>query len=231
MTKKEELLEKLAEAIAAGDTQAAGSVAEEIVAAKIDPVEAVLRGATRGLEIVGDKYKRLEAFLPDLIQAGDAMKACVAVFKQHIKPEKMAELSRGKIVIGTVYGDIHDIGKNLVATMLAASGYEVQDLGISVPVKRFIEESENTKANVIALSALLTQTSYYQKQVIDYLRDANMRNKYYVVVGGAPVSPEWAKEIGADGYARTAVGATQLIKQLLTGGVKPPLAQPLIINQ
>ena len=94
-----------------------------------------------------------------------------------------------------------------------------------------MEEGEKVEAKVIALSALLTQTSYYQKQVIDYLKDAGIRSKYYVVVGGAPISPEWASEIGADGYARTAIGASQLIKQLVTEGVSPPLPQPLIINQ
>ncbi len=180
---------------------------------------------------MGERFQRLEAFLPELIQAGDAMKACVTVFQQHIKPERMAEISRGKVVIGTVFGDIHDIGKNLVATMLSASGFEVHDLGINVPVKRFIEESDKVGAKAIALSALLTQTSYYQKQVIDYLRDAGMREKYYVVVGGAPISPEWAAEIGADGYARTAVGSAQLLKRLVSEGVPPPLPQTLIINQ
>ena len=228
---KEGLLDKLAKAIADGDEQTAGTVAQEIIAAGIDPVEAVLQGATKGLDVVGERFQRLEAFLPDLIQAGDAMKACVAVFKQHISPEQMTEISLGDEVIGTVFGDIHDIGKNLVATMLTASGFEVHDLGINVPVKRFIEEGAKIGAKVIALSALLTQTSYYQKQVIDYLRDAGMRDKYYVVVGGAPISPEWAAEIGADGYARTALGAAQLLKKLVTEGVPPPLPQTIVISQ
>ena len=228
---KEGLLDKLAKAIADGDEQTAGTVAQEIIAAGIDPVEAVLQGATKGLDVVGERFQRLEAFLPDLIQAGDAMKACVAVFKQHISPEQMTKISLGDVVIGTVFGDIHDIGKNLVATMLTASGFEVHDLGINVPVKRFIEEGAKIGAKVIALSALLTQTSYYQKQVIDYLRDAGMRDKYYVVVGGAPISPEWAAEIGADGYARTALGAAQLLKKLVTEGVPPPLPQTIVISQ
>jgi corrinoid protein of di/trimethylamine methyltransferase len=227
----EELLDKLATTIADGDGQAAGAVAQEIITAGMDPVDAILRGATRGLDVVGDRFQRLEAFLPELIRAGDAMKACVAIFKQHIKPEQMADISRGKVVIGTVFGDIHDIGKNLVSTMLSAAGFEVYDLGINVPVKRFIEESDKIGAKVIALSALLTQTSYYQKQVIDYLRDTGMREKYYVVVGGAPISPEWAAEIGADGYARTAVGAAQLLKRMVTEGVPPPLPDTITVSQ
>jgi corrinoid protein of di/trimethylamine methyltransferase len=228
---KEELLERLAEAIADGDEQASGTVAQEVIAAGIDPVEAILEGATRGLDVVGERFQRLEAFLPELIQAGDAMKACVDVFKQHIKPEQMAQVKLGDVVIGTVFGDIHDIGKNLVATMLTAAGFEVHDLGINVPVRRFIEESEKIGAKVIALSALLTQTSYYQKQVIDYLRDAGIRNKYYVIVGGAPISPEWASEIGADGYARTAIGAARLLKRLVSEGAAPPLPQPMVISK
>ncbi|HUV56024.1 MAG TPA: corrinoid protein [Dehalococcoidales bacterium] len=228
---KEELMGKLAKTIIDGDEQAAGAVAQEIIAAGIDPLEAISQGGRKGLDIVGERFQRLEAFLPELVQAGDAMKACMAVLKPHINQQQTTEISQGGVVIGTVKGDIHTIGKDLVATMLIASGFEVHDLGINVPVKRFIEESEKVQAKVIALSALLTQTSYYQKQVIDYLRDAGMRNRYYVVVGGAPISPEWATEAGADGYARTAVGATQLVKRLLTEGVLPPLSQPVIINQ
>ena len=228
---KEELLDKLANAIADGDEQASGTIAQEIITAGIDPVEAILEGATQGLDVVGERFQRLEAFLPELIQAGDAMKACVEVFKQHIGPEQMAQVSLGDVVIGTVFGDIHDIGKNLVSTMLTAAGFEVHDLGINVPVRRFIEESEKIGAKVIALSALLTQTSYYQKQVIDYLRDAGIRDKYYIVVGGAPISPEWASEIGADGYARTAIGAAQLLKRLVSEGAAPPLPQPMVISK
>ena len=228
---KGELLDSLAIAIADGNIDSVVTVTKEVIDAGIDPLEAVLKGATRGLDVVGERYQRLDAFLPDLIQAGDAMKACVTALKEYLKPEQLAEIDHGNVVVGTVFGDIHDIGKNLVATMLAAAGFTVHDLGINVPVKRFLEEGEKVEAKVLVLSALLTQTSYYQKQVIDYLKDAGIRSKYYVVVGGAPISPEWASEIGADGYARTAIGASKLVKQLVTEGVPPPLPQPLIINQ
>jgi methylmalonyl-CoA mutase cobalamin-binding domain/chain len=142
----------------------------------------------------------------------------------------MGEFLLGNVVIGTVRGDIHDIGKNMVATMLTVSGFEVCDLGIDVPVKRFVEKAEEIKAKVIALSALLSQTAYYQHEVIKYLTDMGLREKYYVVVGGAPVSPEWATKIGADGYARTAIDAGQLLKRLLTEGVPPPLPQTLVVE-
>ena len=231
MGKKEDLLGKLAQTMIDGDDKAAADVAQEIIEAGIDAQEAISQGAIKGLDTVGERFQRLEAFLPELIRAGDAMKACMAVLKPHIKVEQMADIILGDVVIGTVKGDIHEIGKNLVANMLTASGFEVHDLGFDVPIKRFIEEAETVKAQIIALSALLTQSSYYQKHVIDYLRDAGARDKYYVIVGGAPVSPDWATEIQADGYARTAVGATQLAKKLVTGGATPPLSQPIIINE
>jgi len=228
---KDELLGRLAMAIAEGGIDNVMVVTQEVIDAGINPLEAILQGATRGLDVVGERFQRLEAFLPDLIQAGDAMKACVEICEKYLSPEQMLEVSLGDVIIGTVFGDIHDVGKNLVATMLTASGFKVHDLGINVPVRRFLEEGEKVGAKVIALSALLTQTSYYQKQVIDYLKDTGIRDRYYVVVGGAPISPEWASEIGADGYARTAIGASQLVKKLVTEGGPPPLPQPLIISQ
>jgi len=206
--KKEDLLGKLAQAMIDGDDKVATETAQAIVAAGIDVQEAITQGAIKGLDILGDRFQRLEAFLPELIRAGDVMKACMVVLKPHIKPEDSAELDLGDVVIGTVKGDAHDIGKNIVANMLAASGFEIHDLGFDVPVSRFVEEAGKNKAKIIALSALLTQSSYYQRQVIDYLRDSGVRDKYFVIIGGAPVSPEWAIEIQADGYARTAASIT-----------------------
>jgi corrinoid protein of di/trimethylamine methyltransferase len=227
---KEELLEKLANTIIDGDEQGAAEVAEEILSAGIDPGEAIKQGATKGLDEVGERFQRLEAFLPDLVSAGDTMKACLAVFIPHIRSEQMGDFLLGNVVIGTVRGDVHDIGKNMVANMLTVSGFEVYDLGIDVPVKRFVEKAEEVRAKVIALSALLSQTAHYQQEVIAYLRDVGLREKYYVVVGGAPVSPEWAIKIGADGYAKTAIDAGQLLKRLVAEGVRPPLPQTLVVQ-
>ena len=120
--------------------------------------------------------------------------------------------------------------KNLVATMLSVAGFDVYDLGINVQIRQFVEKAEEVNAKVIALSALLTQTSYYQHELIKYLEDAGLRKKYYVVVGGAPVTPEWAAEIGADGYGRTAIHASQLLERLVTEGVPPPLLQPIVVE-
>ncbi|MEE9549687.1 MAG: corrinoid protein [Candidatus Binatia bacterium] len=227
---RDELLDKLAKTIIDGDEQAASVVANEILSAGINPLEAIKQGATKGLDEIGERYQRLEAFLPELIRGGEAMKACMAVFMPHIKPEQESGLKLGRVVIGTVVGDIHDIGKSVVATMLTVTGFEVYDLGTDVPIKQFIEKAREVEARVIAFSALLTQSCYYQHEAIKYLRDAGLRGKYYVVIGGAPVTPEWAAEIGADGYGRSAVHASQLLKKLVTEGMPPPLPQPIIIQ-
>jgi corrinoid protein of di/trimethylamine methyltransferase len=230
MSNKDELLDKLAKTIVDGDEQAAGKVAEEILSAGINPLEAIKQGATKGLDEIGERFQRLEAFLPELIRAGEAMKACLAVFMPHIKPEDEDGIKLGRVVIGTVAGDIHDIGKSIVATMLTVTGFEVYDLGTNVPVKRFVEKAAEVEAKIIGLSALLTQSSYYQHEVIKYLKDIGLRKKYYVVVGGAAVTPEWATEIGADGYGKLAIHACQLAKRLVAGGLPPPLPQPIIIQ-
>jgi methylmalonyl-CoA mutase cobalamin-binding domain/chain len=227
---KDELMQKLAIAISEGDSEASASIALEIIEAGIDPLEAILKGATHGLDIVGERFERLDAFLPDLMRAGDAMKTCVTIFREKMPAADLSKAGLGKIVIGTVFGDIHDIGKNLVTTMLSAAGFEIHDMGIKVAVKEFAKKAEEVGADIIALSALLTNTSHYQRMVIEYLRDAGLREKYYVIVWGSVVSPEFASEIGADGYARTAVGAAELAKKLVSASEKPPVAETVIIN-
>ena len=227
---KEELLDKLTKVITDGDAGAATEVALEVLAAGIDPLEAIQQGATKGLDIIGERFQRLEAYLPELIRGGQAMKACLAVLTPHIDKSKDGGVALGKVVIGTVPGDIHDIGKSMVSTMLSVSGFEVYDLGVDVSVKRFIEKAEEVQAKVIAMSSLLTMSAYYQEELIIYLKDAGLREKYYVVVGGAPISAQWAAEIGADGYGKTAIDASHLIKRLVTENVPPPLPQPLAVQ-
>jgi len=227
---KAELLAELTKTISEADVEATSEVTQKILAAGIDPLEAIQQGATKGLDILGERFRRLEAYLPDLIRGGQAMKACQAILMPHISEGEAGDIMLGKVVIGTVATDIHDIGKSMVATMLSVGGFEVHDLGIDVPAKKFIAKAEEVKANVIALSALLTTSAYYQEEVIRYLVDVGLREKYYVVVGGAPVSSDWAVEIGADGYGRTAIDATRLLRRLLTEGVPPPLPQPLSVQ-
>lgn len=230
MGKKEELFEKLAKAIIDGDEKAASEISQEVLTAGIDALEAISQGGIKGLDIVGERYDRLEAFLPELVLAGDAMKACTAILTPHISAQKKGDIMGSKVVLGTVAGDIHDIGKSMVGTMLTVRGFEVYDLGIDVPVKKFIEKAEEVGAKVIAMSALLTLSAFYQAEVIKYLKDAGLRNKYYTIVGGAAASEEWAAEIGADGYGKTSIDAGLLVKRLLTEGVPPPLPQSLIVK-
>lgn len=226
----EELLSRLTEAVSEGDVETTNEVTRTIIDADINALEAIQKKAAQGLDILGERFRRLEAYLPDLIRGGQAMKACQAILMPYISEEKAGEARLGKVVIGTVSSDIHDIGKTMVANMLSVGGFEVHDLGIDVPVRRFIDTAVELNANVIALSALLTTSAYYQSEVIRYLEDVGLRSKYYVVVGGAPVSAEWAAEIGADGYGKTAIDATKLLRRLLTEGVPPPLKQPLAIQ-
>jgi corrinoid protein of di/trimethylamine methyltransferase len=226
---KEDLFKKLAEAIINGDEKGAVQEAKDILEAGVDPMEAIRQGAAKGLEEVGERFQRLEAFLPELMMAGEAMRACLEVLLPVISAERKGAFDLGRVVIGTVSGDIHDIGKNMVASILRINGFEVYDIGIDVSVKRFIEKAEEVKAKIIALSALLTTSANYQREVIRYLKDAGLREKYYIAVGGAPTNEVWAAEIGADAYAKDAFGASQVLKKLVVEGVPPPLPRPLVI--
>ena len=228
---KEDILAKLEQAVIDGDEEAASQVAQEVLDAGIDPLEAIQKGAVKALDILGERYLRLEAFLPELTLAGDAMKAVMAILVPHIKEEQAAGVSRGKLVIGTIYGEVHSIGKNLVATMAAINGFDVYDLGCDVQVKDFIAKAEEVKADIIGLSSLMTTSAYYQEELINYLKDTGLREKYYVVVGGGPITPQWTAQIGADGYARAAPEAAQLFKSLVAEGVPPPLSQPVTIGE
>ena len=215
---KHEILARLAEAVINRDENAAKKWAEKAISAKIDPVEAIQEGLARGLTIVGEKWKKLELFLPEVILASDVMKSAVEILKTQIKQN--TEIKRGKIVIGTVYGDIHDIGKNLVCTMLTVAGYEIIDLGADVEPAKFIEVAKKHNAEIIALSCLVSPSLEYQRDVIKLLEELNLREKYAVIVGGGAVTPEWAREIKADGYGRLATHAVEVVETLLKGGKK-----------
>ena len=209
MSSKEELINKLREAVVASDVETVVELAKEIVRrSDIDVLEAIEKGIAEGARIVGEKFERLEIFLTDLILAAEAMEAGVKVLLSKI-PKSKAPEKRGVVVIGTVAGDIHDIGKNIVAALLRANGFEVHDLGTDVPPVRFVEEAEKVGADIIAMSALMTSTVGVQKDVVEYLKDAGKRNRFAVLVGGGAVTREWAEEIGADGYGETAVDAVR----------------------
>jgi len=215
---KDELLRSMNEAIVAGDKGAAVALAADAVRSGANLLEVIEKGYVPGLQKVGELWEQGDYFLPELISSAEAMKAAMAVLEPELDRNKIVARKGGKVVIGTVEGDIHDIGKNLVASMLQAGGFEVFDLGADVKLERFVEKAEIVGAEIICLSALLTTTMTNQRRLIGLLRDKGLRDKYKVLVGGAPASRKWADEIGADGYAENAVAAVKLARTMIGQG-------------
>jgi len=209
------LFDEMAQSILDGEPDIAAALAKRAVAEGVDPLDAVNRGFLIGVNRVGEMFGCGEAFLPDLVLAGEAMKAAVAVLDPELAKGGRHRQTLGKVVIGTVQGDIHDIGKTLVATLLAAGGFEVHDLGVDISAEEFAETARQIGANVVGLSALLTTTMVYQKTVVESLDNLGLRPKVKVLVGGAPVTRTWAEQIGADGYSEDAIGAVAEAKRLM----------------
>jgi corrinoid protein of di/trimethylamine methyltransferase len=212
---KEDLFQAMAQTIIEGEAEEAERLARQAIEQGIEPVEAINRGYVAGLDEVGEQFGCGAMFLPDLVQAAEAMKAAVAVLEPEMARRGSSRHTLGRVVIGTVEGDIHDIGKTLVATMLSASGFEVYDLGVSVPLQKFVDKASEVGADIVGLSALLTTTMVKQRKIIEDLAKAGLRPKVKVMVGGAPVTRGWADEIGADGYSEDAMGAVAVAKQLM----------------
>jgi len=212
---KEEMLAGMAKAIIDGEKDRAMELAGEAVRAGLDLLEVIDKGYVRGIQEVGELWEKGEYFLPELISSAECMKAAMTVLQPALRTARIDAPSKGKIVIGTIEGDIHDIGKNLVASMLQAHGFEVHDLGADVKLERFIEKAEETGADFVCLSALLTTTMLGQKRLIDKLRAENLTGRFKVLVGGAPVTQKWAADIGADGYAENALAAVRLAMRLM----------------
>lgn len=211
----QELLDAMKQSIIDGDNDKSAELAQQALAQGIDPLTAINDGFVPGISYVGDQFGAGEMFLPDLMLAAEAMKAAVAVLEPEMQRRGMQRKMLGKVVLGTVKGDIHEIGKSLVATMLSASGFEVYDLGVDVPFEKFVEKAREVDADIVGVSALLTTTMTGQKTVIESLAKAGLRPKVRVMVGGAPVTRSWADEIGADGYSEDAMGAVTLAKKLV----------------
>ncbi|MCR4407411.1 MAG: corrinoid protein [Anaerolineae bacterium] len=211
----EELFAQMAKAIVDGDPERAEALARQALELGVDPLEAINRGFTPGINRVGELFASGEYFLPDLVIGGEAMKAAVAVLEPELARRQEKRAILGKVVIGTVEGDIHEIGKTLVATMLSANGFQVRDVGVDVSAEDFVAAVQDMGANLLGLSALLTTTMLNQRKVIEALQKAGLRDRVKVMVGGAPVTRQWAEEIGADGYAEDAVGSVALAKQLV----------------
>ncbi len=207
----------------AGDASpdAVAEIAAQILTAGVD-VQAAIDTASATIREIGEQFERGDVYLPDLMIAGRKMERCMAVLRPHLVSTGQAQAS-GRIVIGSVAGDIHDIGKNLVATMLSVGGFEVVDLGVGVPAMEFVRAARKERADIIALSSLMTTTLPYQREVLELLREMGLRSQFYVIVGGGPVTPQFATEIGADGWAENAALAVGLCTTLMTSGQTPPV--------
>lgn len=211
-----EIFDELKQAIIDGDEDIAGELSQRIIDESINPVDAVQLGLIKGIEVVGELWKAGEVFLPDVMMSAEAMKVGLGLLEPEIAKLGMSEgESKGKIVLGTVAGDIHDIGKNITGAMFTAAGYKVFDVGTDIKAEDFVSKALEVGADIIGASALLTTTMIGQKEIVDYLIQHNLRDQFKVFVGGGPTSQAYADEIGADGWAESADGAVLLADSML----------------
>jgi len=214
----DDLLQAMAQSVIDGEVDEARRLAQEAVEQGMDPLDAINKGFVVGVNYVGEQFAAGEMFLPDLVLAGEAMKAAVEVLEPELARRGTEREMLGTVVIGTIEGDIHDIGKTLVATMLSTAGFRVHDLGVDVPVATFVDKAREVDADIVGVSALLTTTMVKQRDLVEALEEAGLRSRVKVMVGGAPVTQGWADEIGADGYSEDAIGAVAVAKQLVGAG-------------
>jgi corrinoid protein of di/trimethylamine methyltransferase len=205
-------LQKLREAVLNGDAKAAVAVTKEALAENIDPMELIINYMVPAMDEVGKRFECEEYFVPELLLSARAMKGSLELLRPLLAAQ--GAQPAGRVAIGTVKGDLHDIGKNLVASMLEGGGFEVIDLGADVTPEKFIEAVKNRGANIVCLSALLTVTMPAMKTTIEALKAAGIRDQVKVLVGGAPVTKQFAEQIGADGYGENASNAVQLARSL-----------------
>jgi corrinoid protein of di/trimethylamine methyltransferase len=211
----EELLKEMAQSIIDGDSDKSVELAQKAIELQMHPLDAITKGFVVGVNYIGDQFGKGEAFLPELVMAGEAMKAAVATLDPELRKLGEAREIMGRVVLATVEGDIHEIGKTLVGTMLSASGFEVYDIGVDAPADKIIGKAIEVEANIIGMSALLTTTMVRQREVIEELEKENLRGRFKVIVGGAPITREWYEKIKADGYSEDAIGAVRLAKELV----------------
>jgi len=210
-----ELFEKMANSVINGEAEDAAALARHGLELGIRPLMAIDNGFVKGIRVVGDRFGAGELFLPELVMSAEAMKAALAILEPELAKGSEARENMGNVLACTVQGDIHDIGKRIVCTMLSANGFSVVDLGVNVKVDRFVEEIKTRRPDIVAMSALLTTTAPNQGKVIKLLAAQGIRDAYIVMIGGAPTSPQWAKEVGADGYGENATEAVRVAKALM----------------
>jgi len=210
----DELYKKLSQSVIDGEKETAIALAEQALEQGVDPLSCINQGLTVGIQTVGQLFNDGEYFLPQLIIGAEAMKGAMAVLEPALVGDQKREVV-GRVVVGTVEGDLHEIGKTLVGTMLAANGFDVTDIGVNNSSEEFIGAIREADADIVGASALLTTTMVNQKKLIDDLAEAGLREKVKVMVGGAPVTERYAQEIGADGFAEDAISAVDMAYRLM----------------
>jgi trimethylamine corrinoid protein len=214
--KMQDFLEKCFESVLQGNKEQAIELAKKSIELQYDPLKVIDEGFIKGIKKVGELWEEGSYFLPELVLGAEAMKAALSVLQPILLQKKIQRKKSGKVIIGTVQGDIHDIGKTIVATMLSAHGFEVVDLGADVPNHLFVQKAKEQKVDFLCMSSLLTTTMQNQAKVIEELTKEKIRENLKVMVGGAPTSQQWAKQIGADLYAENAVEAVKVVKDYLS---------------
>lgn len=209
-----DLFKEMAKAVIEGEEERTVSLAKEALAKGVDPTEAIEKGFAEGMKEIGRLFETLEIYLPQVIISADAMTAGVEIFRHHLLA-KGGETPKKTVLLGTIQGDVHDIGKNIVKIMLESNGFKVYDLGRDVPVLDFIEKVKELSPDIVGVSALMTTTMFHMPKLIEALQEKGLRGKVKVMLGGAPVLPEWAKKVGADGYGESAMEAVRVAKRLV----------------
>lgn len=211
-----EILQKIASAVLVGSKNETLEWVREGLKAGMSPLALITEGLTVGLERVGDKFEEGEYYLPDMMLAAEAMSGAIDYLEPHLKADRdQMQKKTVRVVIGTVKGDLHSIGKDIVILMMKAAGMEIFDLGVDVPSEKFVEVVKDNRADILGISALMTTTIQEQKKIIDLLKEKGLRDQVKVIVGGAPLSEEWARKIGADAYAADAIAGVKKIKNML----------------
>jgi corrinoid protein of di/trimethylamine methyltransferase len=210
-----DVLAEITNSLVACEPDVTAELTQRALESGSEPIAIIEQGLVPGMEIVGEKFQAGEYFLPQMVIAANAMQRAMELLEPELRARRQAVETAGTMVIGTVEGDIHEIGKSLVATMMSVNGFRVYDLGVDVSPKTFVDKIRETKASLLGLSALLTTTMAAQRETVQALEEAGIRDQVGVMVGGAPVTQEWATAIGADGYAEDAVSAVALAKQLI----------------
>ena len=211
----EETYSAMRQSIINGAPETAAGLAQQALSDGVAPLDAINNGYVPGMQEVGEQFAKGQMFLPDMMASAEAMRAAMAVLDPELKKLGTERPMSGVVVLGTTKGDIHEIGKILVGTLLTANGFRVHDLGVDVPGEKFAAKARELNADIVGVSALLTTTMRNQRGVIEALQKAGLRSQVKIMVGGAPVSRRWAEEIGADGYAKDAMSAVDLARELM----------------